>query len=121
VVENLPDNMDSVMITYVEEQIDRYTDRALELEKFILPDVSNISATLHIVRTIARRSYFLVVSLMYHDETTSELSLQYLKRLSHYFFALARVVNYQVGIEDVEYERSAIVFRESRKEKRNDR
>src|SRR5690625_5441709 len=77
--------MDSDMITYLEEQIDRYTAEAPDLEKFILPGGSKIAATLHIVRTIARRSERLVVSLMKQDETTSELALQYLNRLSDYF------------------------------------
>src|SRR5699024_12614716 len=37
VVEKRPDKMDSEMITYLEEQIDRYTEEAPDLEKFILP------------------------------------------------------------------------------------
>src|SRR5690625_4502309 len=36
VVEKRPDKMDSEMITYLEEQIDRYTEEAPDLEKFIL-------------------------------------------------------------------------------------
>lgn len=118
IVEKRPDKMNAEMITYLEEQIDIYTDESPALEKFILPGGSKIAATLHIVRTVARRSERLVVSLTKADETTSELALQYLNRLSDYFFAVARVVNYRAGIEDVEYERSAIVFRESRRDKK---
>lgn len=118
VVEKRPDKMSPEMITYLEEQIDRYTEEAPDLEKFILPGGSKASATLHVVRTVARRSERLVVSLMKEDETTSELALQYLNRLSDYFFAVARVVNSRAGINDVEYERSAVVFRESRKDKK---
>src|SRR5699024_5257685 len=109
--------MNAEMITYLEEQIDRYTEEAPALEKFILPGGSKAAATLHIVRTVARRSERLVVSLMKEDDTTSELALQYLNRLSDYCFAVARIVNYRAGIEDVEYERIAIVFTERRKEK----
>lgn len=118
VVEKRPDKMKPEMITYLEEQIDRYTEEAPALEKFILPGGSKASATLHVVRTITRRSERLVVSLMKQDATTSELALQYLNRLSDYFFAVARIVNYRAGIKDVEYERSAVVFRESRKDKK---
>lgn len=118
IVEKRPDKLNPEMITYLEEQIDVYTEESPDLEKFILPGGSKASATLHIVRTIARRSERLVVSLTKADETTSELALQYLNRLSDYFFAVARVVNHRAGIEDVEYERSAIVFRESRKDKK---
>lgn len=118
VVEKRPDKMKPEMITYLEEQIDRYTEEAPPLEKFILPGGSKASATLHVVRTITRRAERLVVSLMKQDETTSELALQYLNRLSDYFFAVARIVNYRASIKDVEYERSAVVFRESRKDKK---
>ena len=111
--------MTSDMITYLEEQIDRYTEEAPALERFILPGGSQAAATLHIVRTIARRAERQVVSLLKQDETTSELALQYLNRLSDYFFAVARIVNYRAGINDVEYERSAIVFRESRKDRKD--
>ena len=118
VVEKRPDKMDPEMITYLEEQIDRYTEEAPDLERFILAGGSKAAATLHIARTIARRAERQVVSLMKQDETTSELTLQYLNRLSDYFFAVARVVNQRAGIKDVEYERSAVVFRESRKDKK---
>jgi cob(I)alamin adenosyltransferase len=37
--------------------------------------------------------------------------LQYLNRLSDYLFAAARVINFRLNIDDVEYERSANVFR----------
>lgn len=38
------------------------------------------------------------------------MTLRYLNRLSDYFFAAARIANARLGIADVEYERSAIVF-----------
>lgn len=46
------------------------------------------------------------------SEEIHETVLRYLNRLSDYFFAAARVVNARSGISDVEYERSAIVFRD---------
>src|SRR5699024_9511990 len=119
VVDKRPDKMTSDMITYLEEQIDRYTEEAPALERFILPGGSQAAATIHIVRRIARRAERQVVSLLKQDETTSDLALQYLNRLSDYFFAVARIVNYRAGINDVEYERSAIVFRESRKDRKD--
>lgn len=118
VVDKRPDKMNAEMITYLEEQIDRYTEEAPDLERFILPGGTKPAATIHIARTVARRAERHVVSLMKEDETTSELALQYLNRLSDYFFAAARVVNYRLDVKDVEYERSAIVFRESRKDRK---
>lgn len=64
---------------------------------------------------MTRRAERLVVSLMKNDEKTPELALQYLNRLSDYFFALARVVNYRLNVKDVEYVRSAKVFRDGKR------
>ena len=44
---------------------------------------------------------------MKEDRELSPLPLQYLNRLSDYFFAVARVVNFRQQVKDVEYIRSA--------------
>ncbi|MDQ0155672.1 cob(I)yrinic acid a,c-diamide adenosyltransferase [Robertmurraya andreesenii] len=98
-------------ITYLESKIDELITEAPELERFILPGGAKASATIHIARTVTRRAERLVVSLLKADETTPVVCLQYLNRLSDYFFALARVINFRLGVKDVEYERSAKVFR----------
>ena len=104
-------------ITFLEQRIDAFTAETPELEKFILPGGSPAAATLHIARTVTRRAERLVVTLMKEDTHLSTLPLQYLNRLSDYFFAAARVVNFRLGVKDVEYIRSAPVFRDrSRKE-----
>ena len=89
------------------------------MERFILPGGSSGAATLHIARTVTRRAERLVVKLMKEDSGLSELPLQYLNRLSDYFFAVARVVNFRLGVKDVEYVRSAPVFREGKERKEN--
>lgn len=98
-------------ITYLEQKIDELIVEAPELERFILPGGAKASASIHIARTVTRRAERLVVSLMKADETTPIVCLQYLNRLSDYFFALARVINFRLNVKDVEYERSAKVFR----------
>jgi cob(I)alamin adenosyltransferase len=102
-------------ITYLETRIDQLITEAPELERFILPGGSSAAATLHIARTVTRRAERLVVKLMKEDQDVSELALQYLNRLSDYFFALARVVNHRLGVKDIEYVRSANVFRDAKK------
>ncbi|MDM5327285.1 cob(I)yrinic acid a,c-diamide adenosyltransferase [Neobacillus sp. CF12] len=102
-------------IDYLEQKIDEYILEAPELERFILPGGTKPSASIHIARTVTRRAERLVVSLMKNDEKTPELALQYLNRLSDYFFALARVVNYRLNVKDVEYVRSAKVFRDGKR------
>ncbi|KJJ40962.1 ATP:cob(I)alamin adenosyltransferase [Bacillus subtilis] len=98
-------------VSFLEKRIDAYTAEAPELKKFILPGGSKGASLLHAARTITRRAERRVVSLM-KSEQIHETVLRYLNRLSDYFFAAARVVNVRSGINDVEYERSAIVFRD---------
>jgi cob(I)alamin adenosyltransferase len=102
-------------IDYLETKIDEYIHEAPELERFILPGGTKPAASIHIARTVTRRAERLVVSLMKTDEKTPELALKYLNRLSDYFFALARVVNFRLNVKDVEYVRSAKVFRDGKR------
>lgn len=110
-------------ITYLEARIDVFIEEAPELERFILPGGSSAAASLHIARTVTRRAERLVVTLMKSDSNISDLSLQFLNRLSDYFFALARVVNFRLNVKDVEYVRSAPVFRDGKRKevKENER
>ena len=102
-------------IDYLETRIDAYIEEAPELECFILPGGSPAAATVHIARTVTRRAERQVVKLMKADSTLSDLPLQFLNRLSDYFFALARVVNFRLQVQDVQYVRSAPVFRDGKR------
>jgi cob(I)alamin adenosyltransferase len=102
-------------ITYLETRIDEFINEAPKLERFILPGGTKPAATIHIARTVTRRAERFVVTLVKTEENVAPLTLQYLNRLSDYFFALARVVNFRLGVKDVEYVRSANVFREGKR------
>lgn len=102
-------------ITYLEKRIDEFIVEAPELERFILPGGSKPSASIHIARTVTRRAERLVVKLIKADQKAPEVCLQFLNRLSDYFFALARVINFRLNVKDVEYERSAKVFRDGKR------
>lgn len=104
------------MVTFLEERIDAYIVEAPELEKFILPGGSEAAAIVHVCRTVTRRAERLVVQLQKIDDT-NPIVLKYLNRLSDYFFAIARVINHRYGVKDVEYERSALVFRDKKGKK----
>jgi cob(I)alamin adenosyltransferase len=98
-------------VQYLEQRIDSFIEEAPPLERFILPGGAKASASIHIARTVSRRAERLIVSLSKADPTTPNVCLQYVNRLSDYFFALARVINFRLGVKDVEYVRSAKVFR----------
>lgn len=98
-------------VDYLEKKIDELIAEAPALERFILPGGAPAAASIHIARTVTRRAERLVVSLLKTDPEVSETALQYLNRLSDYFFALGRVINFRLNLKDVEYVRSAKVFR----------
>ena len=116
ITENVQYKLKQETIEFLEKRIDAYVEEAPELTKFILPGGVKAAAYLHVARTVARRAEREVVTLMKNEENVPPLVLTYLNRLSDYFFALARVINYRSGKKDVEYERSAVVFRTNKKQ-----
>jgi cob(I)alamin adenosyltransferase len=98
------------MVDNLEVLIDRYDAETKDLQRFILPGGSMISSTLHVCRTVCRRAERIVVTLARTQEINPEVR-RYLNRLSDLFFTIARTGNFREGIADVEYERSALVFR----------
>ncbi|MFD1953675.1 cob(I)yrinic acid a,c-diamide adenosyltransferase [Paenibacillus thailandensis] len=98
----------------LEELIDRYIEEAPELTRFILPGGSAAASLLHVCRTVCRRAERRAVTLAAVQEANPEV-LVYLNRLSDFFFAAARVANAKLGVPDIEYERSAEVFRKKKK------
>lgn len=112
-----PHELSEDMITYLEERMDVLIDEAPELERFILPGGTEAAAYLHVARTVARRAERQIVKLYQREEDLDPIPLKYMNRLSDYFFAAARVVNSRLQVADVEYARSARVFRGSNKKK----
>lgn len=114
VTEKRPYTLTEEPIEYMEKRIDEMIDEAPKLERFILPGGAQAAATLHLARTITRRAERQIVSLMKAEEA-SPIPLKYMNRLSDYLFAAARVVNARLEVPDVEYVRSARVFRGTNK------
>lgn len=98
------------MVEQLEKWIDEFTEQTSPLEKFILPGGSELSAQLHICRTVCRRAERRIVKVA-DEHKINEYVLNYINRLSDYFFVSARKANDLLNVEDVCYERSAIVFK----------
>ncbi|AZQ48431.1 cob(I)yrinic acid a,c-diamide adenosyltransferase [Bacillus sp. GX] len=99
------------MVESLEGRIDSYIEEAPPLERFILPGGSDPAAAIHMARTVVRRAERYIVTLQKEGEI-NEVVLKYVNRLSDYLFAVARVINARLQVKDVEYNRSAIVFRD---------
>ena len=98
------------MVDKLETLIDKYDAETPDITRFILPGGSLAASSLHVCRTVCRRAERRVVTLAAQAEINQEV-LRYLNRLSDLFFTAARAVNVREGVPDVEYVRSAEVFR----------
>lgn len=100
----------AAMTDRLEGLIDHYEAQTPPITKFILPGGSEAASLLHVCRTVCRRAERRVVSMAAEQACPDEVR-KYLNRLSDFFFTAARVANARNGLLDVEYERSAQVFR----------
>jgi cob(I)alamin adenosyltransferase len=98
------------MVDRLETWIDRYDKECPEISRFILPGGSAASSALHVCRTVCRRAERRIVTLARTQEINPEVR-RYINRLSDLFFTVARAANAREGVPDVEYVRSANVFR----------
>lgn len=78
-------------------------DAELEpLRNFILPGGHTTVSYAHIARTVCRRAERATVALLSVQEIDA-LLLQYLNRLSDYFFILARYLAKELGVEEIKW------------------
>lgn len=94
-------------ITRMETQIDDAMTQSGELKHFILPGGSELSARLHVARTICRRAERSIVVLRDSGVEIRPVVLQYLNRASDVLFAWARAANASLGIGDILWQRTA--------------
>ena len=87
-------------IKSLENAIDGMETQLEKLTNFILPGGTAASASAHVVRSTVRRAERSVVALG-SSQTIDKRVLEYLNRLSDYFFVLARFINKQAGIDDI--------------------
>ena len=87
-------------ILTLEARIDVMESSLPPLKNFILPGGAKSSAWLHVARTVARRAERALVSLN-RAEPVRPPVLQYVNRLSDYFFVLARYLNHLANVVDV--------------------
>ena len=86
-------------IEALEEAIDELQVHLPPLKNFILPGGAQAGATLHIARTVCRRTERSCVRCREH-QPVSESALKYLNRLSDFLFVIARYENQQQDVKE---------------------
>ena len=88
------------MALHLESIIDTFEKELKPITFFILPGGSIEASSLHVTRSIARRTET-AVAMLSKDQTINPAILIYLNRLSDFLFIAARLLNKRLGIEDV--------------------
>jgi cob(I)alamin adenosyltransferase len=86
-------------LEYLEKCIDHMDEQVQPIKAFILPYGTDLSARLHLARTVARRAERSIVSLSAAEAVDPNI-LAYANRLSDFLFTLARYANKAQGIPD---------------------
>jgi len=87
-------------IKQLEVWIDKYTDELPELKNFILPGGHQAVSLTHVCRTVCRRTER-SISALHEEETLDELIIQFINRLSDYFFIFARKLGAELNIAEI--------------------
>jgi cob(I)alamin adenosyltransferase len=88
----------------LEAAMDRCQKDLKPLVSFVLPGGGEVSALLHVARTICRRAERKALRLM-REEEIGEWPLAYLNRLSDLLFVLSRWIGHQRGEQEYLWER----------------
>ncbi|MCG3159751.1 MAG: Cob(I)yrinic acid a,c-diamide adenosyltransferase [Acidobacteria bacterium] len=86
-------------VSGLERLIDLLLEELEPLREFILPGGTELGATLHLARTVARRAERSVVALG-AKSGINEHALIYLNRLSDLLFVMARIANIRAGVKE---------------------
>jgi cob(I)alamin adenosyltransferase len=87
-------------IEALEKTIDALNDDLAPLKEFILPGGTKAAAYCHLARTVCRRAERKLVEL-HRNEKVTDISLQYLNRLSDLLFVMCRTINKGASVPDV--------------------
>jgi len=86
-------------IEYLEKCIDHIDEHVQPIKAFILPFGTDLSARLHLARTVARRAERNIVALSAAEQVDPNV-LVYANRLSDFLFTLARFANKAQSVPD---------------------
>jgi len=82
-----------------------------KLECFVIPGGSRMSSMFHLMRTSTRSLERKMIAVIEAGEDVNKIGLQYINRLSDYFFVIACLVNLKLGINETVYKKSKKIFK----------
>ncbi|NMH58756.1 cob(I)yrinic acid a,c-diamide adenosyltransferase [Alteromonas ponticola] len=88
-------------VSAIENEIDHLSRRLAEQRSFILPGGTTAASQSHVCRAVCRRAERALVTLSEQHQVPAVI-LQFINRLSDYFFVLARYENAISGVDDIE-------------------
>lgn len=89
-------------ITVLENKIDEINNSLPPLKKFILPGGHSIISYCHIARTICRRAERVTLKVI-EKYDLDFIIIQYLNRLSDFFFVLSRKISIDLEAQEIEW------------------
>ena len=92
----------------MEHEIDVINAQLPLLKSFILPGGCRAAAIAHICRTVCRRAERRIYSLRDEQHPVDQELLEYMNRLSDYFFVLSRKVNLENKTSEILWDNSCI-------------
>lgn len=96
-LDSVKSTITAARIEEIEQAIDQFSEDVPELKHFVFPGGTQLGATLHMARTIARRAERCCVALKKEwgefGYTMRDEVLQYLNRISDLLFIMARYAN----------------------------
>ena len=87
--DNIP-NINKKDTEFLENAIDRMTDKLNPLENFIIPGGNKLISFTHVARCVCRRAEINITILKEKEDINKEILL-FINRLSDYLFTLARI------------------------------
>lgn len=93
-------------VEMLEQHIDEWDATLPPMQGFILPGGSRLSAMCDVCRTLTRRAERRIVTLA-HQSMIDAIVLQYLNRLSDFFFVFARYNNISNQVAEIYWDKNA--------------
>ena len=98
-------------VKWLEERMDEYIPQLPKLECFVIPGGSRMSSMFHLMRTSTRSLERKMIAVIEAGEDVNKIGLQYINRLSDYFFVIACLVNLKLGVNETVYKKSKKIFK----------